>query len=592
MSGRVRVRADADGSLVAAKRIDDPAQAAAEAALLEAARHPGVVDLLDAVGAEAAAGPAEVCTRWVPGRSLELARPTTVPEIAGLLAALADTVADLHQLGITHGRLDASHVLRATNGRPVLCGFSAARRATSPADPEHQRRCGADVAAIGQLALHLLGDTDGDAPTSRHPRWWARPRDQRRLRAVARRAGAPDADRRPSARALAEAILQAVPGADLAPPPTGGEQIGGGPPPGPTHPRGERAGWAGSAQAAADAPEREARVAPASRPVGVTSTALDDLAALDRLRPAEDEPASGPRGRATPRATHRRRAAGVVAASLVLAVIGDRVATNPRATPSDAAAIPADANAAAERAQPTAPGSTRQDGEVVSPTTSSSGGPTHTSAVESGESGDRGVPAGPDPSTTGREGCAGSALEPASLAADVDGDGCLERFSIDGNVIADGVHRWRVGREGDRVALADWDCDGTATPALLRTRTGELFVFPGWARRGEPLEVTPITTVTGAALVSAGPGTPCPTLVVTRADGSTQAVPVPRLEEPRPEEPRPENPASPKHATRRDARRPATPSGRAATAHRPHDTGRDPDPQHRRTPAPKKRRRR
>ena len=40
------------------------------------------------------------------------------------VAKLASTVADLHQLGLVHGRIDPSHVLLGPAGRPVLCGFT------------------------------------------------------------------------------------------------------------------------------------------------------------------------------------------------------------------------------------------------------------------------------------------------------------------------------------------------------------------------------------------------------------------------------------------------------------------------------------
>jgi hypothetical protein len=40
--------------------------------------------------------------------------------------------------------------------------------------------------------------------------------------------------------------------------------------------------------------------------------------------------------------------------------------------------------------------------------------------------------------------------------------------------------RWRVGEPGDLVAVGDWDCDGTSTPAVLRPSEARLFLFAGW----------------------------------------------------------------------------------------------------------------
>lgn len=82
----------------------------------------------------------------------------------------------------------------------------------------------------------------------------------------------------------------------------------------------------------------------------------------------------------------------------------------------------------------------------------------------------------------------------ADLAADVDGDGCAEAVDWQPSAAeiayagADGeLLRFRVGQPGDALALGDWDCDGTATAAVVRSGTGETFVFDGWAAAGETL---------------------------------------------------------------------------------------------------------
>lgn len=80
-------------------------------------------------------------------------RPT--PEQARTLGAqLATTVAALHRAGVTHGAIEASHVLWSPGRPPVLCGFGEASTDGAPAD---------DVAALGRLLRSLLPDDDPGA---------------------------------------------------------------------------------------------------------------------------------------------------------------------------------------------------------------------------------------------------------------------------------------------------------------------------------------------------------------------------------------------------------------------------------------------
>ena len=59
-----------------------------------------------------------------------------------------------------------------------------------------------------------------------------------------------------------------------------------------------------------------------------------------------------------------------------------------------------------------------------------------------------------------------------------------EPVEVVGNEVRSGGHRWSVGAPGDLVAVGDWDCDGTTTPALVRPSTGRLHVFAEWAVDG------------------------------------------------------------------------------------------------------------
>ncbi|MDP9402075.1 MAG: hypothetical protein M3P85_01805, partial [Actinomycetota bacterium] len=108
-----------------------------EAAALAVARHPGVVELVDAADGT-------LRTRMVDGRPVDELAALPAGEVAGLAAAVATTLADLHDLGVVHGGIDATHVLMTADGRPVLCSLG---RGGDPAD---------DVAALGRLVSALL----------------------------------------------------------------------------------------------------------------------------------------------------------------------------------------------------------------------------------------------------------------------------------------------------------------------------------------------------------------------------------------------------------------------------------------------------
>jgi hypothetical protein len=118
----------------------------ATAALLGQLRNPGLVEVLEL--RDPASGPTELLTRWVGATTLADHAPQRPTEVAGLLAAVASTVAELHRGGIAHRQLRADHVL-VDGARPVLCGLSHLGAGTA-AD------LATDVADLGQLLTSLL----------------------------------------------------------------------------------------------------------------------------------------------------------------------------------------------------------------------------------------------------------------------------------------------------------------------------------------------------------------------------------------------------------------------------------------------------
>ena len=136
--------------------------------MLRAVAHPGVVELLDVEGRDPPDG---LVLRMVRGGDMRALGEQPAAVIAGLGAALATIVADLHDLGLSHGAIDATHVLLDEEGRPVLCSFGRAERALHPGRAQHPER--EDVRAVAVLLLQSLR-TGGPVRLSRNLRRAAR----------------------------------------------------------------------------------------------------------------------------------------------------------------------------------------------------------------------------------------------------------------------------------------------------------------------------------------------------------------------------------------------------------------------------------
>lgn len=98
-------------------------------------------------------------------------------------------------------------------------------------------------------------------------------------------------------------------------------------------------------------------------------------------------------------------------------------------------------------------------------------------------------------STTSTIACRLTVPEPS---ADVDGDGCPDPLKLSDGVVETPAGRYAVGQPGDKIAVGDWDCDGTATAASLRPSTGEVWTFDRWPGPDVELEGTLVGVAKGA----------------------------------------------------------------------------------------------
>ena len=461
-----------------------------EAERLRVARHPGVVELV-----EETAEPVRLVLGWAGDRTLETARPN-FEAAAALLACLASTVADLHDLGVIHGRIEPGHVVVDPSNRPRLCGLAWCDSDGDEPQPAD------DVDSLGRLIDLMLGDVTELEPIPN--RRWGRRRwtgfQRRALLMLADHATDPDPSRRPTARSLARSIGEAVPGARLSPAITDG----------PPEADGSRAvdpiddlGWAfdppaGPPESEPDAVAGPEQVDPCDP--GDEGSGLPRVDPPFRLHPGSRRDRRKHRDRRrgrhaadcpSPRGAGIRRivaALGVAVILVAVAVGTGRRATDPRSGRALVAASP---------------------GSPIASSTEPRVGTGRGSTPGSANPTARRCPA-----------------PPAEPRADVDGDGCPEPVRVEGTVIQAGSARFAVGTKGDRIAVGDWDCDGTATPAIVRPSTGEVFVFTRWAGPGAAVTVARTATVPDAV----GPVAPsgrCGLLVVRKQTGATVVVPAP-----------------------------------------------------------------
>ncbi len=509
-----------------------------EADRLGRARHPGVVHLMSAE-------PGRLELAWVGSHTLETVR-LSVPAAAGALAALAVTVADLHSMGIVHGRIDPSHVVIAADGRPVLCGMRGNEPGTIEPGPAE------DVAAVGRLIDHLLGAHAEPEPIP--DRRWGRRAwsgyNRRTLQLLADRATHEDPARRPTARALANAIMDAVPDARLIPDNSPLDS-----PPAATakettdnHKVSLDAGAEAETKTKTETttntsigpaietpiePNTETEVDPQDNDEAGPgqSSGPDPLRAGPFLdRPTIPQPETSP---ARPPRQPERSLQPAERESTILGLRLESTDSNPvneagrlREIPPSEPTSPTDTATGAT--PPTPPGISRDRWGSWPPRERSvavvagaalvlvamvGGGMVRSSvggASSAPPSPSRPAGATSSPERSDRASDTRSTTEPEP---ELDSTENLEGSNSAIVVESEGA-RYRVGRPGDVVTVGDWDCDGVSTPGVVRPSTGEVFLFPTWAAPDEPLTLTASLRVAGAqGLASSDQG--CHPLVLT-----------------------------------------------------------------------------
>lgn len=123
-----------------------------------------------------------------------------------------------------------------------------------------------------------------------------------------------------------------------------------------------------------------------------------------------------------------------------------------------------------------------------------------------------------DPSGASAAGCEG-------LSVDIDGDGCDDLVTVEGEVLHVDDRSYALGIPGDVVVVGDWNCDGVATARLWRATSGEVFEFHDWATADADTVGVLVGSVAGSVGIVRGDDPRrdgCDVLHVVDADGQQE----------------------------------------------------------------------
>ena len=471
-----------------------------EAETLRRLDHPGVVRFVDLI--ETPDGGRALHTDFV-NSDTWTTRPFTDPtERAAGVAALADVVADLHDIGLAHGQIDPSHVLHGDGDRPVLCGFRQATEAT----PDNRRQ---DLVALADLCHHpaqqpgpLAGKLSALADEARAGRLDVRElarrlamvSDKRPAAAIPARAGRARVDGPRSKRSQRRSLVvaAAVLGASAAVLAAGVWTRGG---------QATSAPVTVVAGAAPPAVQASMEVGETSEPGGGEAT---DVASPPIAVAADSAPAI----------TENTATGADAAATRGSFPPNPAVAAGEHPTdPADYGASSPPNTAAATAEHPTDPA---DYGASSPPNTAAATGehPTATAATPApmipGMFGP-GAAAGPGLAGAAVGGAVNSAagaslLPPTSSGADRPPPDGLAGHEP-GTVVEHGGRLYGVGAPGDFVETGDWDCDGEPTPAIVRPSTGDVVLFDAWPAPHQSISMPvrwEVDAPTGAEAVAHG----------------------------------------------------------------------------------------
>lgn len=418
--------------------------------------------LPDPVGLQVDVDETPTALVWRPAPAMALADrrldgPTlTVDQVTAVVADIADGLANLHGAGYVHHGVGLGAIVVADDGRVVLADLgSVCHRGTQGADPSD------DVLALGRLGLDLL---EGIDPPGRDLA------AEQAVRAVLARLVDPDPLRRADARTAATVLRRSGPSGRLL--------------------------WLPV--------DSEHRAAPARRPNG--SLPLPHAAA----RSSTDRRATGEAEVATSIPTATSAVGPTVGPGGVGPLTDVGTDTD---SPTDVRAD-VDADAAAHAHSRRHPTETAGPGEsiraLLAPARRPSPpsrplGPIVLGGIAVGllvaGIGRLQAPRPPDDATPTPCPLAGAPAAPAdggTVQADVDGRGCtvpVQWSAERGEVLVtspEGVRRYGLGQPGDELLVADWDCDGDATPVLRRPGEGRAWRFEAWPtdeRPATPVEI-------------------------------------------------------------------------------------------------------
>jgi len=524
--------------------------------VLTRARHPGVVELRSVRDD----GDEVVVVTSLPG-AVELCQvPLSVEEVAGVLAVVATTVADLHDIGIAHGSIGPDAVVVIADGHPILDDFTAAGFLTGPPArwPRHEL-ARADDEALGVLGDRLVSacgsiDVERALDAPRVVRSWApSPRRaggrRRRIEGTAATVAhwaSLARQGKATARQVAEAMAVGASGAVL-----------------PRIVLRPAQGLVGSAHADVDA-ERSADVATDVDDATLRTVADADADADDAaLRTVIDERTDGwaaeaPQAGATSEAPWSAPASmpesrsGPAPAPVTGVDPAARSATGTGATGAGAGVMAAAARGATawRHRRRLLVGALLVTTLIV--VALAFGHSPHRGAGTQGVAAlilghstrppasvhppGRGTPA---PATRARQ--APSSSGPSSMAPSAPGDAppgvactpvrggppdprCSRAMSFDAGVLSVGSARFALGEPGDVVVTGRWQCRAVATVALLRPTNGQIWTFGSWPAAGTPEIATLVGSVPGGRTLEARPIGSCDALVVGRSDGSVVVV--------------------------------------------------------------------